>query len=179
MRFAGFFGVFGANEVWTFHIPSDDGSAVDIQGTRVLNNDGIHGFGGPSTTVEFTNPGLYALDVLFFESQASQWGIEFRGGLDGAVPTTDISSRLYSLRGFAEPGDDRLDSIQPGTPMPEPGTLVLLASAGLFALVGRRPRSSGAGHAALAGANRVRIMISSSARLSPETAVLPAATPLP
>lgn len=143
MRFAGFFGVFGANEVWTFHIPSDDGSAVDIQGTRVLNNDGIHGFGGPSTTVEFTNPGLYALDVLFFESQASQWGIEFRGGLDGAVPTTDISSRLYSLRGFAEPGDDRLDSIQPGTPMPEPGTLALLASAGLIALGRRRPRCSG------------------------------------
>ena len=42
MRFAGFFGVRNPNEVWTFHIPSDDGSAVDIQGTRVLNNDGIH-----------------------------------------------------------------------------------------------------------------------------------------
>jgi len=127
MRFAGFFGVQNAGEVWTFHIPSDDGSAVDIQGTRVLNNDGIHGFGGPSTTVAFTTPGLYAIDILFFESQPTDWGLEFRGGLGNATPATALTDRLYTLVDYATPGDDRLDSIQ--GKVPEPGTLTLLGAA--------------------------------------------------
>ena len=126
MRFAGFFGVQNAGEVWTFHIPSDDGSAVDIQGTRILNNDGIHAFGGPSTTVEFAAPGLYAMNILFFESQPSDWGLEFRGGLGTASPTTALTDRLYTLVDYAAPDDDRLDSIQK---IPEPGVLTLLGIA--------------------------------------------------
>jgi len=138
MRFAGFFGVQNPNEVWTFHIPSADARAVDIQGTRILNNDGIHGFGGPSTTVEFTTPGLYAVDVLFFESQPTQWGLELRGGLGGATPSTAIGERLYNLIDFAEPDDPRLDSIRPSVPLP--GTLPLLVAGvcGLFAVSRRR-----------------------------------------
>lgn len=140
MRFAGFFGVFALNEVWGFHIPSDDGSAVDIQGTRVLINDGIHGFGGPATTVEFTTPGLYALDILFFESQSSEWGLEFRGGLGGASPTTAITPRLYSLTQFADPNDPRLTSIRGD--VPTPGTLPLLGMA--FACLGLLARKTSA-----------------------------------
>ena len=127
MRFAGFFGVQNAGEVWTFHIPSDDGSAVDIQGTRVLNNDGIHGFGGPTTTVQFDAPGLYAINVLFFESQPSEWGLEFRGGLDGAATTTALTDRLYTLVDYATPDDERLNTIQGR--VPEPGMLTLLGAA--------------------------------------------------
>lgn len=128
MRFSGFFKAY-ANEVWTFSVLSDDGSAVDIQGTRILNNDGIHGFGGPTTTVEFKTDGLYALDILFFESQVSQWGLEFRGGLNGASPTTAISDRLYNLFDYADPDDPRL-------PVPAPGVL-LLVLAGLAGIAGR------------------------------------------
>lgn len=140
MRFAGFFGVQNAGEVWTFAIPSDDGSAVDIQGTRVLNNDGIHGFSGPSTTVEFTTPGLYAINVLFFESQASEWGLEFRGGLNGATPSTALTDRLYTLVDYANPNDDRLTSIQGR--VPEPGMLPLLGAAllGAFGFLRRTQR---------------------------------------
>ena len=140
MRFAGFFGVQNAGEVWTFHIPSDDGSAVDIQGTRVLNNDGIHGFAGPSTTVEFTTPGLYAINVLFFESQPSEWGLEFRGGLNGAATTTALTDRLYTLVDYANPNDDRLTSIQGR--VPEPGMLPLLGVAllGAFGFLRRKQR---------------------------------------
>lgn len=134
MRFAGFFGVQNAGEVWTFRLPSDDGSAVDIQGTRILDNDGIHSFGGPTTTVEFTAPGLYAINVLFFESQATEWGLEFQGGLNGANPTTALTPRLYTLVDFATPDDERLDSIQPNG-VPSPGSLSLIG-AGLLAALG-------------------------------------------
>lgn len=140
MRFAGFFGVQSAGEVWTFRLPSDDGSAVDIQGTRILDNDGIHSFGGPTTTVEFTTPGLYAINVLFFESQATEWGLEFQGGLNGASPTTALTPRLYTLVDFATPDDERLDSIQPNA-VPAPGSLSLIG-AGLLAALGFRKRSS-------------------------------------
>lgn len=141
MRFAGFFGVQSPG-VWTFHIPSDDGSAVDIQGTRILSNDGIHAFGGPSTTVEFTTPGLYALDIIFFESQESHWGLEFRGGLDGESPSTAIGDRLYSLIDYATPDDDRLDSIQPRASVPLAGSLSLLAAGLLGWRFGGRLRVS-------------------------------------
>ena len=138
MRFAGFFGVQSAGEVWSFDLPSDDGSAVDIQGNRVLNNDGIHAFGGPSTTVEFSAPGLYAINVLFFESQPSDWGLEFRGGLGGAATTTALTDRLYTLVDYAPPDDDRLNSIQ--GKVPEPGMLPLLGAAllGAFGFLRRR-----------------------------------------
>jgi len=131
MRFAGFFGA-NAGEIWTFSILSDDGSAVDIGGTRILNNDGIHGFGGLSTTVEFVQSGLYAIDVLFFESQVSHWGLEFAGGLEGSPVTTDLTTRLYTLIDNAPPDDPRLGSIQP-TAVPLPGTLLLIG-AGLAGL---------------------------------------------
>ena len=125
MRFAGFFGVVSDNETWTFNIPSDDGSAVDIQGVRVLNNDGIHAFSGPSTTVLFEKAGLYALDVLFFESQPSEWGLEFRGGLADASPTAAITQRLYNLIDYAPADDDRLNSINLNS-VPEPASLALI-----------------------------------------------------
>ncbi len=140
MRFAGFFGVQNAGEVWTFHLPSDDGSAVDIQGTRVLDNDGIHPFGGPSTTVEFSAPGLYAINVLFFESQPNDWGLELRGGLNGAATTTALTDRLYTLVDYATPDDDRLTSIRGR--VPEPGMLPLLGAAllGAFGFLRRTHR---------------------------------------
>lgn len=132
MRFAGFFAA-EAGEIWTFRVRSDDGSAVDIQGTRILDNDGIRPFGGPSVEVEFTTAGLYALDVLFFESQPIRWGLTFDGGADGSPSLGELQPRLYNLFDYADPDDPRL----PGT-VPEPGTWGLLALAGLVVLRRRR-----------------------------------------
>lgn len=126
MRFSGFFGVQTAGEVWDFSILSDDGSDVVIQGTQILDNDGIHGFSGPIIDVEFSEPGLYAMDILFFESQPVAWGLEFRGGLNGAAPTTALTDRLYDLINFAPPDDPRLDSIRPSGETPVPTVFALL-----------------------------------------------------
>jgi len=134
MRFSGFFAA-NAGETWDFSVLSDDGSAVDIQGTRILNNDGIHGFGGPTTEVTFGSTGLYALDVIFFESQANHFGLEFRGGLNGATPTTAISDRLYNLIDFADEDDDRLDTV---ASVPEPSALLLLSLALMTLAIPRR-----------------------------------------
>lgn len=79
-------------------IGSDDGSEAVIQGTRVIDNDGIHAFpGGGAGPVEigFLTAGLYELDVLFFESQVFDWGVEF---VEGGPSSSNVipQSRLYT-----------------------------------------------------------------------------------
>ena len=81
----------------------------------------------PTTTVQFDAPGLYAINVLFFESQATDWGLEFRGGLGAAATTTALTDRLYTLADYATPEAERLNTIQGR--VPEPGMLTLLGAA--------------------------------------------------
>jgi hypothetical protein len=93
MQFVGFYRADAANETASFTLGSDDGSELIIQGTQVLNNDGLHAFPGGGAgpeTVTFTTPGLYAIQILFFESQPVEYGIEFA---DGSTPVPQ--SRLY------------------------------------------------------------------------------------
>jgi len=91
---------------------SDDGSELLIQGTQVINNDGLHPFpggGGVPVEIGFTTAGLYAIDILFFESQTVQWGLEFcqlSCGSGNPVP----KSLLYRT----------------STSVPEPATLLIL-----------------------------------------------------
>jgi hypothetical protein len=83
LAFTGFFRVDNLNETHFFSLGSDDGSELIFQGTQVLDNDGIHAFPGPGAgpvEVLFTDPGLYAMEILFFESQPVGYGIEFADG---------------------------------------------------------------------------------------------------
>jgi hypothetical protein len=74
-----------ANTVQTFYLGSDDGSALSIDGQQVVANDGDHGFDFTSggNTVEFTQPGLYAIQVLYYEDGGVA-GVEFGSTLAGA-----------------------------------------------------------------------------------------------
>ena len=97
MRFTGFIAVASTGSQF-FELGTDDGSEFIIQGTQVIDNDGIHAFPGAGSgpvEIDFTTTGLYAIEILFFESQASQYGIEFT---DGGFGTGDIiaTSRLYA-----------------------------------------------------------------------------------
>ncbi len=120
LQFKGFLRV-DVTGTHTLGLGSDDGSELLIQGTQVVNNDGLHGFPGAAPVdVEFTTSGLYAIEILFFESQTSEWGLEFYFETPAAgtpVPT----ELLYEI--------------------PEPSTAAL-AGAGLIAmrLGGRRGR---------------------------------------
>jgi hypothetical protein len=89
---------------------SDDGSELLIQGIQVIDNDGIHAFPGPGGVpkeISFTTAGLYAIEILFFESQVSAWGLEFCQNVCG-IGTPVSGSLLYHAA------------------VPEPVTLVLL-----------------------------------------------------
>lgn len=104
MRFSGFILVSSAGSEF-FELGSDDGSRLVIQGTEVINNDGIHAFPGAGSgpvEIGFTQPGLYAMEILFFESQVVDYGIEFT---DGGFGTGDIipMARLFPADHVSEP----------------------------------------------------------------------------
>jgi predicted esterase len=52
---------------YTFYTSSDDGSTLYINGTRVVNNDGLHGTQEKSGTYTFPQAGSYSFRVDFFQ----------------------------------------------------------------------------------------------------------------
>ena len=100
LKFSGFLRIDAPTTILALGVGSDDGSDLVIQGTQVIANDGIHPFPGGNagpTDVTFLEAGLYQLEVLFFESQPVQWGLEFFVGAPGAgtpVPTTHLYTSL-------------------------------------------------------------------------------------
>ena len=120
-RFTGLLGVETAGSA-LLSIPSDDGSELIIQGTQVIDNDGIHPFSSPVVEVAFSQPGLYELEMLFFESQAVAFGVEFRA--DGALVP---QSRLYRTTDII-------------TPVAEPLTVALIGLGLMLSAVTERHR---------------------------------------
>ncbi|MEO1372058.1 MAG: PA14 domain-containing protein, partial [Planctomycetota bacterium] len=53
--------------VWTLYTESDDGSKLLVDGTLVVDNDGLHGMVEVGGTIEVTEPGPMAVRVEFFE----------------------------------------------------------------------------------------------------------------
>jgi hypothetical protein len=117
MKFNGFLRV-DAPESISLGVGSDDGSELLIQGTQVINNDFLHSFpGGGPITVDFTAAGLYAIEIVFFESQSSEWGLEFYTG--AAAAGTPVSTALLYV-------------------VPEPATGSLIACGGAALMAARR-----------------------------------------
>lgn len=56
-----------AGGTYTFTTTSDDGSILFINGTQVVNNDGLHATQTQSGTIDL-DPGQYEITVLFFEN---------------------------------------------------------------------------------------------------------------
>ncbi len=122
---------------YNFAIGSDDGSSLTIGGQNVINNDNDHGYqvnGGQAT---FSQTGLYAITLEYFEDSGST-GFEFfgnapdgtciagRSGSSCATTGSNASSVLYS-------------TLPTTAAVPEPGSIVLFgASLCGLALFARR-----------------------------------------
>jgi PA14 domain len=81
-RYSGFLAIPTAG-TYTFGLFSDDGSVLQIGGTTIVIDDGLHGVTGSSTAVTFGNAGLYSLlstilkmaagQVLRYSKMAAHW----------------------------------------------------------------------------------------------------------
>ncbi|MCB0824642.1 MAG: family 20 glycosylhydrolase [Armatimonadetes bacterium] len=57
--------------LYTFHLTSDDGSQFLIEGAMAIDNDGLHGSVTKSGSVRLT-PGLHRIEVKFFERDGAE-----------------------------------------------------------------------------------------------------------
>lgn len=56
--------------LWTFRLGSDDGSRLLIDGTQIINYDGLHSYGTRTASATLT-AGEHDIEVLFFENSGS------------------------------------------------------------------------------------------------------------
>ncbi|MBX7132495.1 MAG: PEP-CTERM sorting domain-containing protein [Fimbriimonadaceae bacterium] len=88
-----------------FDLGSDDGSGMNVADITVIENGGDHGFGFQGNFATFEDPGLYPVDLVYYENfgvTGVEWYSSITGGPDsgrpdggsvGIVPT----SSLYCL----------------------------------------------------------------------------------
>ena len=79
-------------------LSSDDGSSLQIGGTSIISNDGIHALGGSTASVIFNSTGVYSIFAEYFEN-SGQTGFTLQ--MDG---TQIATSSLYSAQVLPEPG---------------------------------------------------------------------------
>ncbi len=122
---------------YNFNLGSDDGSALSIGGTSVINNDSDHGFSVNSGAATFTQTGLYAISIQYFEDGGGT-GLEFYG----SGPTGDcVIGRTGSNCGTSgSVGTGLLYSSLPAGAVPEPASILIFA-AGLGGLAWARRRA--------------------------------------
>lgn len=73
---------------WTFYTSSDDGSALWVDGTQVVNNDGLHGMAEQSGTIALA-AGSHTFMVRFFERGGNHGLIASWQG-PGGVPAKEV-----------------------------------------------------------------------------------------
>jgi hypothetical protein len=119
---------------YNFNLGSDDGSALSIGGTSVINNDSDHGFtvvGGGAT---FTQIGLYAISIQYFEDSGST-GLDFFAKDPNGTCVVGLASNCAS----GSASTSLLYSTLPSSTTPEPASILIFgAGLGALALIRRR-----------------------------------------
>ncbi|PWB73289.1 hypothetical protein C3F09_05405, partial [candidate division GN15 bacterium] len=70
LRFTGFVNI-PSDGMWEFIIDSDDGSALYIGDTLLINNDGVHGEGEVSGEIAL-KAGLHPIELVMFQAKGGQ-----------------------------------------------------------------------------------------------------------
>jgi PA14 domain/PEP-CTERM motif len=120
---------------YNFNLGSDDGSALTIGGQTVVNNDSDHGFTTVGGSATFTQAGLYAISIQYFEDSGST-GLDFFAKDPNGTCIIGLASNCAA--GSASTG--LLYSSLPTTATPEPAS-ILMFGAGLGGLAWVRRRS--------------------------------------
>lgn len=103
-----------------FNVESDDGMELKIGGESVTSYDGDRGFGGSPASAEFSEAGLYQIELIYWANDQGSSGLKF--SWNAADPgTLDVvpQASLYSV-------------------IPAPSALGVLGMAGLVAARRRR-----------------------------------------
>jgi hypothetical protein len=83
----------------TFSVRSDDGFQLNIGGETVAQFTGLRPFGNTSGVASFAQPGLYPIELIYFENRIAA-GVEFASSFsqepDGIVPTDILYTQVPS-----------------------------------------------------------------------------------
>ena len=91
---------------YTLYLTSDDGSALYLDGARVIDNDGLHGNVTREVTLDL-EAGLHQLEVLYFERGGAQTlELEWQGPDTGGLRQTVDGTALEYEGTAAEPKPD-------------------------------------------------------------------------
>ena len=119
VRFKGYINIANAGS-YTFYTSSDDGSALYIDGSLIVNNDGAHGVQERSGTLNLAT-GLHAIEVLFFENAGGQsLTVQYAGpsiakqNIPFSVLSSDCGTSLFDTDNDGIPDDTDLDDDNDG-----------------------------------------------------------------
>lgn len=133
--------VINAAGVYTFGINSDDGARLRINAgggfVTVINDPSVHGPWDHFGAITFDAPGVYDLDLVFF-----QRGGEATVELFAAAGDFSDFNQTNAWRLVGDTANGGLATLGQPAAVPEPAGLVMLGlGAGALALVARRKRS--------------------------------------